>query len=165
MVKQLLLIRHAEAETPYLGQKDYDRELTSHGIITASVTGKKLKEMGFSPDFVLTSAAKRANTTAILLAEQLGYPVDGVQAREEIYACNLSILLEHLNRIDDKYSHVILVNHNPNISYLAEYLTNENLHGGLNPIGIACITFELENWRKVGQHTGKLLWNKELYHT
>jgi phosphohistidine phosphatase len=165
MVKQLLLVRHAEAETPYLGQKDYDRELTSHGIITASVTGKKLKEMGFNADFILTSAAKRANTTAILLAEQLDYPVDSVQAHTEIYACNLSLLLEYVNRIDDKFNHVILVNHNPNISYLAEYLTNENLHGGLNPIGIANITFELENWHKIRQHTGKLVWYKELYYS
>ena len=161
MTKQLLLIRHAEAETPYWGQKDFDRELTSHGVITASVTGKKLRELNFMPDLILTSAANRAQNTAILLAEQLNYDV--IQEAEELYNCSLNILLDYIHKIDDGFENVILVNHNPNISYLAEYLTGEDLYGGLNPIGIASITFSLDQWGKVEQRTGKLLWHKELY--
>jgi phosphohistidine phosphatase len=164
MAKQLLLIRHAEAETPYLGQRDFDRELTSHGIIATSVTGKRLHELGFKPDYMLSSAANRAKTTAILLAEQLGYEIDNIKTSEEIYNCNLSILLEYVNKIQPHYQQVIMVNHNPNITYLAEYLTGADLQGGMNPIGIANISFELEDWKTVGQHTGKLLWHKELYH-
>lgn len=164
MAKQLLLIRHAEAETPYLGQRDFDRELTSHGIITTSVTGKKLKELGFKPDYILSSGANRAKNTSILLAEQLGYEVDSVAFADEIYNCNLSILLEYVNKINSQFQHVIMVNHNPNITYLAEYLTGADLSMGMNPIGIANITFEVEDWKMVKQHTGKLLWYKELYH-
>ena len=164
MAKQLLLIRHAEAETPYLGQRDFDRELTSHGIITTSVTGKKLKELSFKPDYILSSAANRAKTTAILLAEQLGYEVDSIKISEEIYNCNLSILLEYINKIDNQFQQVIMVNHNPSITYFAEYLTGADMQAGMNPIGIAAISFELEDWKMVGQHTGKLLWYKELYH-
>jgi phosphohistidine phosphatase len=163
MAKQLLLVRHAEAETPYWGQKDFDRELTSHGVISASVTGKKLKELSFMPDFILTSAANRAQNTAILLAEQLGYESTKIKEAEELYNCSLNILLEYIHKIDDSYQNVILVNHNPNISYLVEYLTGENLYGGMNPIGIASITFDLEQWGKIEQRTGNLLWHKELY--
>lgn len=164
MTKQLLLIRHSEAETPYWGQKDFDRELTSHGVISASVTGKKLKEQGFVPDLILASAANRAKTTAMLLAEQLSYSPSKIQENIEMYNCSLNVLLEYLHKIDDNCSRVILVNHNPNISYLVEYLTNENLYGGMNPIAVANITFDLTKWSEVGQRTGKLLWHKELYH-
>jgi phosphohistidine phosphatase len=163
MAKQLLLIRHAEAETPYLGQRDFDRELTSHGIITTSVTGKKLKELGFKPDYIFSSAANRAKTTAILLAEQVGYEVDNIILSEEIYNCSLNILLEYVNKIDNQFQQVIMVNHNPNISYLAEYLTGADMQDGMNPIGIANLSFDLEDWKMVGQHTGKLLWYKDLY--
>jgi phosphohistidine phosphatase len=163
MAKQLLLIRHAEAETPYIGQKDYERELTSHGIITASQTGKKLKEIGFQPDIILTSSAHRAKTTAILIAEQLGYHVDNIQDSEEIYNCNLNTLLEYIIKIQDKFQNAILINHNPNISYLTEYLTGESVYGGIDLLGVANITFEVAQWSMVGQNKGKLFWYKELY--
>jgi phosphohistidine phosphatase len=165
MAKQLLVVRHAEAETPYWGQKDFDRELTSHGIISASVTGKKLKEIGFVPDFILTSAANRAQNTAILLAEQFGYETTKIREAEELYNCGLNVLLEYIHKVDENYQNVVLVNHNPNISYLVEYLTGENLYGGMNPIGIASIIFDFDHWAEVGQRTGKLLWYKELYHS
>jgi phosphohistidine phosphatase len=164
MAKQLLLIRHAEAETPYIGQRDFDRELTSHGIITASGTGKKLKEIGFKPDFMLGSGANRARNTTMLLAEQLDYNIDDILSVDELYNCNLSILLEYVNKINNQFQHVIIVNHNPNITYLVEYLTGADLSMGMNPIGIANITFDLEDWKMVKQHSGKLLWYKELYH-
>jgi len=165
MTKQLLLIRHAEAETPYWGQKDFDRELTSHGVISASVTGKKLKEQEFVPDLILTSAANRAKTTAILLAEQLGYEAHNIQSAVEIYNCSLNTLMDYIHKIDSRCEKVILVNHNPSISYLVEYLTNENLYGGMNPIAVANIAFDVAKWSEVGQRTGKLLWHKELYHS
>jgi phosphohistidine phosphatase len=163
MAKQLLLIRHAEAETPYIGQRDFEREITSHGIISTSQTGKKLKELGFVPDIVLTSAAHRAKATAMLLCEQLSYPVENIIESEEIYSCNLNFLLEYVCKINDKYNSAILVNHNPNITYLTEYLTGESIYAGINLLGVANITFDLDKWGLVGHNSGKLLWYKELY--
>jgi phosphohistidine phosphatase len=163
MAKNLLLVRHAEAETPYIGQRDFDREITSHGIISASQTGRKLKEIGFKPDIVLTSAAHRAKATAMLLSEQVGFPVENIQESEEIYSCNLKVLLDYVNNIHDRYQTALLVNHNPNITYLAEYLTGESIYSGFNLLGIANITFDLDQWKLIGQNSGKLLWYKELY--
>jgi phosphohistidine phosphatase len=162
MKKTLLLARHTDAETPYWGQQDIQRELTSAGVVRAYKTGKKLIERNVAaPDLVVCSSAVRAYETARLLAEHWHIADEAIVQVAELYETSPRTLLDYLNQLPDAYHCVLLVNHNPTVSYAVEYLTGQSV-GAMQPCGVACIEFALDHWAAVGAALGKLMFYQEV---
>jgi phosphohistidine phosphatase len=155
MTKTLLLIRHAKSDWSVQGQKDFDRELNQRGNMDAPRMGSKLFEMGIKPDLVVSSPAQRARSTAEYICEQIKYPLERIDFNEEIYEASVRTLLKVVNELNDIYSTVVIVGHNPGFSYLAENLTGAVI-GDLPTCGIIELTFEFDSWALVSQNTAKL---------
>lgn len=68
MVRQLWLLRHADAE-PHGARPDAQRELTERGRSQARVAGLALRRLLPEPDGVLVSPKQRAEQTARLAAQ------------------------------------------------------------------------------------------------
>ena len=160
MTKKLLIVRHAKAEPDTAGERDFDRELTMTGTMQTSRMGKVLQETGFATDAMLASPAARTLATASLLAEQLGFDTRHIQTFPELYNGSVKTWLEKINTLDEKYESVMLVGHNPHISYLAEYLTQEAT-GELKTCGMVLITWEGTDWAAISGGSGKWVWTKE----
>lgn len=156
-MKTLLLLRHADTEELYSGQKDFDRELTTQGISDAIYKGIILKEKKLIFDLILSSTAKRTKKTSELVAEQVGYTIRNVEYKEEIYLASTRTMLSEINLINDKYKTVLMVSHNPGTEYIAEYLTGESI-GALPTSGAMHIQFESNSWQEVSEGTGSLKW-------
>ena len=71
------MIRHGKSDwgNPY--QDDFDRALNHRGILDAKNMGDHLKNYS-NPDSIISSSAKRAITTAHLLAQQLNFNENGI---------------------------------------------------------------------------------------
>jgi phosphohistidine phosphatase len=160
MVKNLILVRHAEASEPAGGVKDIERELTAKGYRDAPRIGRYLFEQGIHPDMITSSIARRAQTTAELMAEQLKYELHKIDHNEELYNASVRTLLTHVNEADDSWNTLLVVGHNPAISYLAEYLSGEEV-GSMAPAGFAHIQFSVQSWEVVSKDLGQLM----AYHT
>lgn len=156
-MKTLVLLRHAKTEGLYSGQKDFDRELTNTGESDAIYKGQIFKQKKMNFDLIKSSSSKRTIKTSQLVAEQIGYTIRNINFKEELYLASTRVMLEELNSIDDKHSTVLLIAHNPGITFIAEYLTGESI-GHINTSGAVCISFESESWKELSQSTGKLLW-------
>jgi phosphohistidine phosphatase len=122
-VKSLILVRHAESSTANSGQKDFERALTNTGIQDASRLGIYLANRKFIPDVILSSNARRAEQTAQLIAEQMGIGEMKLKYMEELYEASVRILMNVLEAIDPKIENVMIIGHNPSLTYLCEYLT------------------------------------------
>src|SRR5688572_16463610 len=120
MVKSLVLVRHAQAEPYSPAIKDEERELTATGVADASRMGKYLLSLLVSPDLIVASPAHRTTTTAHLLAEQLGYDSSKIHIEPTLYESSMRNLMAVVNGLDEKYSQVMIVSHNPTLTYLAE---------------------------------------------
>lgn len=151
----LFLIRHAEAEEKELDQKDYDRGLTPDGIQDATRIGYFLQKEAINPDIIFSSSARRARATAILIAEQIKYITDQIHENSNLYQASIRILLETVCNLKDEWNTVFLVAHNPEISYLAEYLTSEEI-GTLPSGSFVQIGFKLKSWAEVTKGSGSL---------
>ena len=154
MTKQLFLIRHAEAESNNFEVKDIDRMLTPDGEVVASKVGNTLLGIIGKPDKILASSAVRTRQTAMRIAEQLDYPEDLVEYKEEFYEASTRILLREVNDLDDSHSSVIIVGHNPGIPYFAENITGEII-GGVSPGSVIQITVE-SSWSEVTSNSVEL---------
>lgn len=157
MNKVLLIVRHAQAEQTNNVQKDFSRELTTTGYADASRIGRHLASKKLMPDAVFSSPAHRARTTTQLMTEQLGFNYDLIVFDEEIYEASARKLMQLINSLEETYTQVMIVGHNPHLTYLAEYLTQQEI-GNIPTCGVAAIEFVNQPWKEVSNGTGKLAW-------
>ena len=120
-MRELILLRHAHAETAAANQADTDRPLSRQGIAEAEAAGQWLKEHGYLPDRVLVSPARRTRETLEEVLRQLGY----VEQRQDqrIYDATPGTLMQVADELRD-ISRVMLVGHNPGLEQMAALLSS-----------------------------------------
>lgn len=151
----IYLMRHAKAESPTHGQKDFDRMLAPKGHTQAPQMGVRLKSLGCQLQLLISSPADRAAQTARYVAEQIQYDADNIHYDENIYSSSVRILMGIINQQAKHIGQLMLVGHNPEFSYLAEYLTGESI-GNMPTAGVVKITFEVPEWGMVSGGNGTL---------
>jgi phosphohistidine phosphatase len=161
-MKQLLLTRHAEAEQATHFGKDFDRELNTTGYADASRMGKLLSSkvsdgVPLRVQVVYASPARRTRTTAQLICEQIGFDAEHVVFDPEIYQTSVRKLMLIINGLDEQYDTVMVIGHNPHLTYLAEMLSHAEI-GSLLPCGVVCLVFEDQTWAEISASTGKIAW-------
>lgn len=156
MKKKIYLVRHARAEDQALMFKDFDRELLSSGIMDAARMGKFLHELPIKVDQIVSSTAVRAWQTAKVLAEQLSYDVEDIVADERLYDGGPRAYLERINSTEESIEELMMVGHNPDITYFAEYLTRSNLFS-MDKGGVVTIEFEGLQWAEISGKLGKFV--------
>jgi phosphohistidine phosphatase len=152
-MKKLLLIRHAKAEKD-TSVKDIDRPLKYTGMQDAGFMADKIKERSLIPQIIVTSPALRTKTTAEIFADHLKLP--NPETNKAIYEATQITLLKIINKFSAEYDFVALVGHNPGISYLLEYLTDEAKE--VHTSTVALIDFDTDDWASISGDTGKLVY-------
>ncbi len=156
MKRYLYIVRHAKAEEGGAFFKDFDRELTTSGIMDAARMGKFLAEKGLTPQLLLSSSAARAFQTAQIMSEQLGYPKEGIRSTRNLYDGGPRAYLSAVNTSPETCQYLMIFGHNPDVSYFAEYLTGADI-GSMSKGGVVTVEFENLEWEAVSAHTGKLI--------
>ncbi len=156
MNKTLLILRHAHSNDKQQGQTDKQRELSREGVRGAIKIGSWIKEQSFGIETIISSTANRTMGTATIIANAIGYnPADIVQ-KDEIYNASTRSLISIINELDEDLTSVIIVGHNPDLSYFAEYLSSSEL-SSMPTGGLAVIQFANIKWSQVTKSTGSLL--------
>jgi phosphohistidine phosphatase len=153
MIKDLYLLRHARASEKMSDQNDRDRLLNSIGLQNATRMGMNFTQKNIQFDIILTSPAFRAATTASLIAEQIKYDTGRVHENDEIYEASVRTLLRVVTQLKEEWKSVLIVGHNPSITYLAEYLTKHDI-GDMTTCGVTHIKFDDSKWEEVSEGTG-----------
>ncbi|MDO1448694.1 histidine phosphatase family protein [Rhodocytophaga aerolata] len=157
MVKHLILLRHAQAEPYSPAVVDEERELTGTGIADASRMGVKLKSLQVCPEILICSPANRTVTTAQLIAEQVGYEREKIKTDPSLYETSMRNLMSVITSLPESLSQVLIVSHNPNLTYLAEYLTQDEI-GTLPTCGCVNIKLVDKTWAELSGGSGSLVW-------
>ncbi|MFW5658904.1 MAG: SixA phosphatase family protein [Bacteroidota bacterium] len=157
MKRHLYLVRHADSTWSEEIGNDFQRIVTEEGERNATEMGRRLKEKKVKPDLIMTSPALRAKKTAEIIASELGVKKGVIDEYQRIYEATTRILLEVINFAPDDVKNLMLVGHNPAISRIVEYLTNETLEN-IPPAGVVSMTFEVERWPYVAMGAGEYNW-------
>lgn len=131
----LTLVRHAHAGWPaYIG-RDFDRPLTPRGHDEALATARAILASCLRPEILLSSPARRARETAVILAQELGLSADSIRFEDRLYNASVDGLEEAVRDAAIRSAHVMLVAHNPGISEYARRLTADAALAPLPPAG------------------------------
>ena len=156
MGKHLFIIRHAKSDWS-LDVRDFDRPLNERGFRDAPTMAKRLAGHAIRPNFILSSPAKRALTTAQIFAEQLSIPNKLIHTEKRIYDASLPTLLEVVNQLNDQFEQVAIFGHNPGFSALASYLSQED-YLNLPTCALVHLKFpDADQWGEVSAGTGVIV--------
>ena len=146
MEKKLYLIRHGKAKQVVPGEKDRDRSLDAEGMRKAAKLGVYFYRNEPMISAILSSSASRSMETAEQLASQVGFDISKIIADDELYDSSVRIILETITKMNDSWNVVIIVGHNPALSYFVEYITGHHFDG-MEPGSLVKIKCQLESWK------------------
>jgi len=153
--KLLYLVRHAKSSWKDAFLEDRDRPLNKRGRRNAPDMGNRLAAQGHRPDLIISSPANRAFTTARIIAEQVDYEVSEIIQGEDLYFSGTANMRRLLKEVDDRYQSVMLVGHNPAMTYFMNDLANTTVDN-MPTCAIAIIGFDIASWADLHSARGTL---------
>lgn len=155
-MKKIYLIRHAKSCWSEEGVSDFDRPLNKRGKKDLPFMANRLKEFGITPELILSSPAKRAQKSAKVIAQNIGYDVDKIKYDESLYDSSYTTYRYLLDSLDDKLDSVFIVAHNPTLTEVGERLSGAILTN-IPTCSIVCIEFDVESFQKIEEESGKII--------
>jgi phosphohistidine phosphatase len=155
-MKKIYLIRHAKASNSEFGMSDFQRPLSKKGKSDVIYMAKRLKNFEILPDLVISSPAKRAKTTAEVIAETINYQKSKIMYLESLYDSSYQAYRYLLDSLDDSLNSIFMVAHNPTITEVGETLSGAILTN-MPTCSIVCIEFDVQSFKDIKENSGKIL--------
>jgi phosphohistidine phosphatase len=153
-MKRLILVRHAKSDWGF-NVADFDRPLNERGHKNAPEMARRLSSRDIFPDLVVTSPAKRAQTTADYFVSEWNLSLNKLIRIDAIYEASIPTLLSVINGFDNQYQSVALFGHNPGMTEIANYLTGAGIIN-LVTCSVVVIDFDVEDWAHISAETGNI---------
>ncbi len=144
-MKTLFLLRHAKSSWDFPELRDFERPLAARGDREVPIMGQRFLGRDASVDCIISSPAVRARSTAKLMAEAIGFPVDQVISNPDLYFCGTSMYLKAARMVDDNCDSVMLVGHNPTITDFANEMANANI-ANIPTCGLVELSLPVDRW-------------------
>lgn len=154
-MKRLIFIRHSNAESGSFEMSDFERRLTPKGIKRAQRQANELKSKAIVPNLIITSNAARAIETTNIFHDIIG---EGCKVQEVPFLYDdftTSDFFNLINSIDESYSTVLLIGHNPTISDMISKF-DFDFSISLRPCEIVIISIE-DLWKTVEVDGGNIV--------
>jgi phosphohistidine phosphatase len=151
MVRQLLVLRHGEAENGS-GIEDFDRALALRGYAEVELVANWLLRGGYVPELIVGSSAERAAATAFHAAGIFELDETQIAVDQSLYLAPKTILLDLIATLPEEANRAMIVGHNPGledfVSAIAGFDSFANAGGSMGTATVACLEFEGE-WGEI----------------
>ena len=153
-MKTIIIIRHAKSDWDN-NLPDHDRPLNHRGLKDAPEMGNRLLEYKVLPDIIFSSTANRAISTAKLIANEINYPEANIILKKDIYFVGQGYTKKLIEGLEDKYSTIFIVGHNPDQSSMVRYLSGMDL-GYIPTCSVVSISFNVKTWKETTSLNGEI---------
>ncbi|MCM2439981.1 histidine phosphatase family protein [Agrobacterium vitis] len=131
---RVYLMRHAAADWPGAGQKDFDRPLSNTGYAHAEMITGMAADKGYRPDLVICSTAVRCRQTADAVRRSMCAEDVEIRYIDALYNGGAETYLEILHSSSPQGS-IMLIGHNPAIEECLHVLIGEQALASTIPQG------------------------------
>ena len=146
-MKVITFLRHSKSSWEN-NIEDINRPLSEIGIEKIKKISNLSKDHFISSEIIFTSSANRALYTSVLLSRTLSINLDKIKICDELYTFNYNKVFEFIETIDNKYSDVVLVGHNPAFTEISNYFS-ENKILNLPTARWFCLKFDTDSWSEI----------------
>lgn len=144
-MKTLILLRHAKSSWAFPDLSDHDRPLNNRGKKDAPLMVEVLKKKNIKIDIIISSTSQRTMETAKVFANTLNLKIKGNQ---NLYLASEPEIIRIINEIDDSYSSVIIVSHNPGVTSLINLVSKSRIDN-LPTTGMLGLSVK-DTWKNFG---------------
>lgn len=155
-MKTLTIVRHAKSSWSDSSLPDEKRPLNSRGERDAPEMGRRILEHGIRPSLIVSSPAKRAFTTAKVIAHAINYPREFLQKEKRLYLASLDAILDVVVAQENGFNNLMIVGHNPGLTDFANFLV-PGLTGNLPTAGVVSVEIDQDDWSLYERPATKLL--------
>ncbi len=153
-MKRIVFVRHAKSMHESYVETDIERHLVGRGYADVENSAAFLKSKSFHPDLIVSSPAIRAYSTALIVANRLGYKSDKIQLNSSVYEAKVNSLMYVLQELNEQAETVFLFGHNPGLTELINALSGFTLTN-LPTSGVAILEFPILQWNQIDFGIGK----------
>jgi len=146
-MKVITFLRHSKSSWEN-NLEDIHRPLSKIGIEKIKKIAISSKDHFISSEIILTSSANRALYTSVLLSRILSINLNKIRICDELYTFNYNKVFDFIETIDNNYSKVVLVGHNPAFTDILNYFS-ENKILNLPTARWFSLKFESDNWSDI----------------
>ena len=146
-MKVITFLRHSKSSWEN-DLEDINRPLSQTGIEKIKKVANSSKDHFISSEIIFTSSANRALHTSVLLSRTLSINLKKIKICDELYTFNYKEVLDFVENIDNNYSEVVLVGHNPAYTDISNYFS-ENKILNLPTARWFSLKFESDNWSDI----------------
>ena len=146
-MKTLFLLRHAKSSWNDPTLEDRHRPLNNRGTRDAPVMGSRFMARDESLDHIITSPAIRARCTAELFAEACGFPSENILEEADLYFTSTQSIEDLIVRQDEEIQSLMLVFHNPDITYFANSIDTANRIANVPTCGLIKLNCDIASWQ------------------
>ena len=125
-MKTITFLRHSKSSWDYI-LEDVDRPLNEVGIEKIKKVAECSKHQFINSDIIFSSTANRAIHTCLILTRQLSISNNKIRLSEDLYTFNHFEVFDFIKKIEDKYSQVVLVGHNPAYTEISNYFSESKI--------------------------------------
>jgi phosphohistidine phosphatase len=153
-MKLLGLIRHAKSDWDNADLEDFERPLNPRGYRDARRMAERLKAAGFVPDYLLSSTAIRAASTALIFSRIYHLKESQIRFSPRLYASNENLFMGVLHSLPDTSSCSFVFGHNDTLTQVAGMLTRESAIQ-VPTCGVVLLEAPIDTWQELD--IGKLV--------
>lgn len=95
-----------------------------------------------------SSSAKRARETALIVAQNIQYPVESIHYADELYTFCDKKLAEFIKNCDNKWDNLILFGHNDAITNFVNKFGDKYVEN-VTTAGLVALEFDIHNWNNL----------------
>lgn len=154
-MKTLYFLRHAKSSWKDAELSDIDRPLNKRGKENAPLMGRHLRKLKVNPQLIISSPSKRTMTTALIVANKIGYEEKNIKIDMGLYGANVAEIVQLIFHLDDTLKKVMLVGHNPSFTLIVDYFTGQPIDN-MPTTGLVQIDFDCKSWKDITAKGGKL---------
>jgi len=162
-VKDVCFVRHAKSSWDHPEMNDFDRPLDLRGLKDAPMMASKMRDLGLTPDLIITSGANRARSTAEFFRKEFNLEKDKFLVRNELYEATPQQVYDVLCSAPDTAAFVFIFGHNPTFTWVANHLSGVHIDN-VPTCGVVHAQAIITSWKKfkpdhagfVGFHYPKL---------
>ena len=125
-MKTITFLRHSKSSWDYI-LEDVDRPLNEVGIKKIKKVAESSKHQFINSDIIFSSTANRAIHTCLILTRQLYISNNKIRLSEDLYTFNHFEVFDFIKKIENKYSQVVLVGHNPAYTEISNYFSENKI--------------------------------------
>ena len=145
-MKTITFLRHSKSSWGY-DVSDVNRPLNEFGIKKIKKVSNLSIDTFNQVEIFFSSPANRAIHTCIILANSLEIDLKKISIRKELYTFDMFEVFDFIKQINDKYSNIVLVGHNPAYTEISNYFS-ENKILNLPTARWFCLKFDTDSWSK-----------------